>query len=314
MLIGHQKQWQFLKKSAKSGKISHAYLFSGPEHLGKKKIALEFVKLINRWQGPAEGGRVVGGWSPDLILIAPQQGGEIQISQIKELIQKLSLKSYSAPFKCAILDKAHLMNQEAQNCFLKTLEEPKGKTLLILITESPEMLFPTIRSRCEIIKFFPVKAAEIENYLETQAKRWVKMKAKPSSTDQGISRKESAQIIKLSMGRPGLAIDFISDPQKLENQKRIIKELIEISKSDLSFRFQYVRDLSKNPNLKEILEVWLFYFRSILLGSLTPKFKSPGYTPPRLKNILKKIQSTIFLISNTNINSRLALEILMLEL
>ena len=298
MLIGHQKQWQFLKKSAKSGKISHAYLFSGPEHLGKKKIALEFVKLINEWQGPAEGGRVVGGWSPDLILIAPQQGGEIQISQIKELIQKLSLKSYSAPFKCAILDKAHLMNQEAQNCFLKTLEEPKGKTLLILITESPEMLFPTIRSRCEIIKFFPVKAAEIENYLE----------------NQGISRKESAQIIKLSMGRPGLAIDFISDPQKLENQKRIIKELIEISKSDLSFRFQYVRDLSKNPNLKEILEVWLFYFRSILLGSLTPKFKSPGYTPPRLKNILKKIQSTIFLISNTNINSRLALEILMLEL
>jgi len=298
MLIGHQKQWQFLKKSAKSGKISHAYLFSGPEHLGKKKIALEFVKLINEWQGPAEDGRVVGGWSPDLILIAPQQGGEIQISQIKELIQKLSLKSYSAPFKCAILDKAHLMNQEAQNCFLKTLEEPKGKTLLVLITESPEMLFPTIRSRCEIIKFFPVKAAEIENYLE----------------NQGISRKESAQIIKLSMGRPGLAIDFISDPQKLENQKRIIKELIEISKSDLSSRFQYVRDLSKNPNLKEILEAWLFYFRSILLGSLTPKFKSPGYTPPRLKNILKKIQSTIFLISNTNINSRLALEILMLEL
>lgn len=272
MLIGHQKQWQFLKKSAKSGKISHAYLFSGPEHLGKKKIALEFVKLINRWQGPIEDGRVVGGWSPDLILIAPQQGGEIQISQIKELIQKLSLKSYSAPFKCAILDKAHLMNQEAQNCFLKTLEEPKGKTLLILITESPEMLFPTIRSRCEIIKFFPVKTAEIENYLETQ----------------GISRKESAQIIKLSMGRPGLAIDFISDPQKLENQKRIIKELIEISKSDLSFRFQYVRDLSKNPNLKEILEVWLFYFRSILLGSLTPKFKSPGYTPPKIKKYSKK--------------------------
>lgn len=313
MLIGHQKQWQFLKKSAKSGKISHAYLFSGPEHLGKKKIALEFVKLINRWQGPIEDGRVVGGWSPDLILIAPQQGGEIQISQIKELIQKLSLKSYSAPFKCAILDKAHLMNQEAQNCFLKTLEEPKGKTLLILITESPEMLFPTIRSRCEIIKFFPVKTAEIENYLETRAlaKRGDE---RSSSTNQGIPEKESAQIIKLSMGRPGLAIDFISDPQKLENQKRIIKELIEISKSDLSFRFQYVRDLSKNPNLKEILEVWLFYFRSILLGSLTPKFKSPGYTPPRLKNILKKIQSTIFLISNTNINSRLALEILMLEL
>jgi len=290
MLIGHQRQWQFLKKSAKSGKISHAYLFSGASHLGKKKIALEFVKLIN--------GAEINENHPDLILIKSSEGGEIQISQIRELIQKLSLKPYSAHFKCAILDEVHLMNEEAQNCFLKTLEEPKGKTLLILITESPEMLFPTIRSRCEIIKFFPVKSSEIENYLE----------------NQGIAKSKSREIAQLSMGRPGLAIDFISDPQKLENQKRIIKELIEIAKSDLSSRFQYVRVLSKNPNLKEILETWLFYFRSILLGSLTPKFKSPGYTSPRLKNILKKIQGTIFLISNTNINSRLALEMIMLEL
>jgi len=290
MVLGHQKQWQFLKKSAKSGKISHAYLFSGENHLGKKKIAIEFVKLIN--------GAEIDERHPDLILIKSAQGHEIEISQIRGLIQKLSLKPYSAPFKCVILDEAHLMNQEAQNSLLKTLEEPRGNTILILITEAPEMLFPTIRSRCEIIKFFPVKSSEIANYLESQ----------------GIPEKESKEIAHLSMGRPGLAIDFVSDPQKLESQKRVIKELTEISKSDLSFRFQYVKSLSRNPNLKEILEIWLFYFRDILLGSLKPGLKPSDYTFLRLKNTLKQIQSTIFLISNTNVNSRLALEILMLDL
>jgi DNA polymerase-3 subunit delta' len=286
MIIGHEKQWQFLKKSAQSGKISHAYLFSGPEHLGKKKIALEFVKLIN--------GAEINENHPDLILIAPQPGGEIQISQIKELIQKLSLKSYSAPFKCLILDKAHLMNQEAQNCFLKTLEEPKGKTLLILITESPEMLFPTIRSRCEIIKFFPVQKLEIENYLRSQ----------------GISEDEVQEIAELSLGRPGLAIDFISDPQKLENYQRVIKKLIEIPNLPLAGRFQYARELAKGSDLREILEIWLSYFRNILLS----KLKTNQKLLTSDINRLREIQETNFLISTTNVNSRLALEILMLDL
>ncbi len=290
MIIGYGKQWELLKKSVEEGRISHAYLFSGPAHLGKKKVAFEFVRLIN--------GADINENHPDLILIKSAQGGEIQISQIRELIQKLSLKPYSAPFKCAILDEAHLMNQEAQNSLLKTLEEPKGKTILILITGAPEMLFPTIRSRCEILKFSPVKSSEIEDYLE----------------GQGISEQKSREIAKLSLGRPGLAISFISDPKKLESQKRVIKELAEISKSDLSFRFRYAKDLSRNPDLKEILEIWLFCFREILLGSLTPGFKITGYTFSRLKNIIKQIQSTIFLISNTAVNSRLALEILMLEL
>jgi len=306
VVLGHKKQWQFLKKLAESGKISHAYLFSGSEHLGKKKIALEFVNLIN--------GKEIKEGHPDLILIKPDQGKEIQISQIKELIQKLSLKPYSASFKCAILDGAHSMNQEAQNCFLKTLEEPKGKTLLILITESPEMLFPTIRSRCEIIKFFPVKTAEIESYLESQ----------------GISKEKSQEIARFSLGRPGLAIDFLNNPQKLENYKRVIKELIGISSSSLAGRFQYAEEMSKSNNIKEILEIWLSYFRNVLLKQCSdfgtehqysfPRAKKGNFLLPpslslgKLKNIISQIQNTSFLISSTNVNPRLALEILMLDL
>jgi len=292
MIIGHQKQWQFLKKSLELGKLSHAYLFSGQTQLGKKKLALEFAKLIN--------GENFDFGHPDLILIEPSEGREIQIVQIRELIQKLSLKPYSAPAKVAIIDQAHLMNSEAQNCFLKTLEEPKGNTILILITEAPETLFPTIRSRCEIIKFYPVKISEIENYLKSQ----------------GISKEKSEEIAKLSLGRPGLAIDFLTDPQKLENQKKVIEELIKIAsqKASLSLRFQYVRELAQAPKLREILNIWLNYFRTVLLEQfLENKVKKPEYPSSRLKNIIKQIQNTNFLISTTNVNLRLALEILMLQ-
>jgi len=283
MIIGHQKQWQFLKKSVKLGKISHAYLFSGQEHLGKKRIALEFVKLIN--------GENFGLGHPDLILIEPKGGAPIQIAQIRELIQKLSFKPYSALFKVVLIDQAHLMTKDSQNSFLKTLEEPKGRTLLILITQAPERLLATISSRCEIIKFSPVKEDEIKSYLKEK-----------------LSDKDWEEASKFCLGRPGEAIDFVSDHQKLENRKKIIKELIKISNSELASRFQYAKELSRESNLREILDIWLSYFRNVLLE------KNSQYSFPRLKNILNQIQNTNFLISTTNINSRLALEILMLEL
>ncbi|MDI6592047.1 MAG: DNA polymerase III subunit [Patescibacteria group bacterium] len=305
MIIGHQKIWQFLKKTAQQNKLAHAYLFYGPEKIGKKTLALEFIKLLNCQNTdfkakPCQNCRscrdIQKGQHPDLFLI---QNFPIQISQIRELIWRLSLKPYSAPFKAAIIDQAHLMTKDSQSCFLKTLEEPKGKAILILISETPQLLLPTILSRVQKIRFLPVKKIEIENYLRKNM----------------VGEKEFQAITKISLGRPGVAKDLVTIPQKLENYQKAIKELIQISNSDLSSRFQYVKDLSKQPNLIEILNIWLSHFRNILIEKcLIGNIRYPDYSLEKLKNILKKIQSTIFLISTTNVNPRLALEILMLEL
>ena len=157
MLIGHQKQRNFLEKTAKSDKLAHAYLFCGQEKLGKKTIAVEFAKWLFKED-------VIKRQHPDFIFIEPEKK-EIQISQIRECIWRLSLKPSVAPFKIAIIDEAHCLNQEAQNSLLKTLEEPRGKTLIFLVTEYPERLFPTIISRCQILKFYSVPKEEIERYL-----------------------------------------------------------------------------------------------------------------------------------------------------
>jgi len=308
VIIGHQKQLNYLKRIAESGKIPHALLFSGQKKLGKKTIASEFIFWLFEEPGVP---KILG--HPDFILIEPQEKhpeaersslrgspapssalvrGQIQINQIRDLSWRLSLKPIKAKLKAVIIDEAHSMTPEAQNCFLKTLEEPKGNTILILITEKPNFLLPTIVSRCQIIKFYPVKKDEIERYLKNQ---------------EGLSEGEIEEILEIAQGRPGRAVELAFAKEKFEFYKKRTKELAKIFNSNLSSRFQYAKEISTKENLQEILEIWLNYFRNIFIKNCsTPSAKHLG-------NILQQIQRTIYLISTTNINPRLALEILMMN-
>ena len=145
MLIGHKKQWEFLENKFKANQLSHAYLFTGEEGIGKKLFAEEFAELI-------------GCKFPDLKIVEKKDDKtEIDVSQIREVQNFLAYKSYNGGLKIVIVNDAHLMNQEAQSCFLKTLEEPKGDTILFLVTSKPDMLLPTIFSRCQTMKFFKPK-------------------------------------------------------------------------------------------------------------------------------------------------------------
>lgn len=335
MLIGHNKQWQFLTKSFELGRIPHSLLFQGQKKVGKRNFALEFIKFINCQDEKISGvpcqkclscremEKICSphrGTHPDFILVEPLKK-EIQISQIRDLSLRLASKPFLASFKSAIIDKAHLMSPEAQGCFLKTLEEPKGKVLLILITEYPKRLLPTILSRVQRIKFYPVKKADIKSYL----------------ISQGLSENKAKELSDISFGKPGRAIEFLLTPAKLDYQKQKIADLIKICDSSLAFRFQYLKDLSLEVNdLKEVLEVWLRYFRKKLLeatndqpasstrstrvlarrvgGQPVISKQQPGYSLSKLKEIVQLIQDTFFYISTTNVNPKLALEVLFLEL
>lgn len=327
-IIGHQKQWQFLRKSAELNRFNHAYLFWGQSHLGKRVIAKEFVRLLNCQEDPRHFSNSSSGqtnftkssggcqkcWScrafqreihPDLIFIK-SEGKEIKISQIRHLQYFLSFRPHSSLFKAVVLEEAERMNSEAQSCLLKTLEEPSKNSLLFLLTEHPRMLLPTILSRVQTIKFFPVPKSEIKDYLKTHK----------------ISSSNIELISSLSFGRPGLALEFSKNPEKLEKAYKIIKEIAEMSQLELAYRFQYVKTLvSQEHDPKEILESWLRYFRDILrikIG-LPPELEissSFGYNPsiPQIKQIINSIEKINFLISSTNVNLKLALEQIMLKI
>ena len=127
--MGIKSSGNFLKKKFEAGQLSHAYLFTGEEGIGKKLFAKEFAEFV-------------GCKFPDLMILSGANkkdpvfgdGGEIKVSQIREVQNFLSYKSYNGGYKIVIVDGAEKMNAEAQNCFLKTLEEPKGQTILFLIS------------------------------------------------------------------------------------------------------------------------------------------------------------------------------------
>ncbi len=176
MQVGHKQQWDFLKQALVNNRLGQAFIFSGEEKIGKKKVAFEFAKMIfcEKIEGaPCQSCQscllVEKNHHPDFIFIAPQKR-EIQIDQIRDLQKEIYLKPVLAKMKIVVINDAHCLNTQAQNCFLKTLEEPKEQTIFILITSLPAVLLGTIQSRCETIKFYPSKNQAISLEFEDSLK------------------------------------------------------------------------------------------------------------------------------------------------
>lgn len=307
MIIGHQRVLEFLRVSVKKQRIAHAYLFTGPAHLGKRTVALEFVRMLL-------GEEINKAVHPDVLIIKPEiietdkgikKELEISIKQARKIQHQMSLFPYQADYKIVLIDKVDQMTNEAANCLLKTLEEPSGKAVLILVTANQQMLLPTIISRCQIVNFLPIAGEEIKKGIERK-------------------NKEMDRIIRLANGRPGLAIQYLENPELLEKQDKIINQLEKMLRADLSERYQYIEEITKDvPVARQILNIWLFWFRDLFLlanncsdltlYSETDKYKD-CYSLLKLKKIIEAIKKTDRLLANPSINARLALEVLMLEI
>lgn len=313
-MIGHKSQWQFLRNSAKLGKLPHAFLFLGPSKLGKKTLALELAKFLNCQDKKDEKkpchrcyacGAIEKLQYPDVIFIR-SEGKEISIDQVRHLNWQMSLKPYSAKIKLAILDDAHNLNQEAQNCLLKTFEEPRADSILILITEYPARLLATIHSRAQKIRFFPVALEEIRSYL---------LSAKTSV-------QKAEEIAVFVDGRPGAAVELLQNEEVLNFYRQRVKEVEGLFSQNLGSRFQYAKSLSEK-NLLEInqtFQIWLRFFHGIFLG--LARKSGPLQISEKLKNlplahiqkIIQQIETTQTLINFTNVNTKLALENFLLQL
>ncbi len=309
MFIGHQKQWHFLKDSFENKKLPHALLFCGQEKIGKKKVAIELAKYINCTGGdkPCDNCRncldIERGLFPDFVLIAPpKKQSKIQIAEIRNAVKRLSLKPYSSSLRIALVDRAHLMTADAQGCFLKFLEEPKGDSLIILATEYPETLLPTIRSRIQKVGFYLVSGRKIKKYLQRK----------------GAEEKKAEILSAVCGGKPGVALDLLENPDILEQRKRTVQDFISLSKGDLVLRLDYAKKFFKEPKfeLQEVLDAWLHYLRKIFLVQATEdKESNPfDYSLSESRKIISLIQETKFLVSTTNVNPRLAFEILLMEI
>ncbi len=163
---GQDRALAILERAIGNARIPHALLFAGPDGVGKETVAnlLAAGLLCNR--GPSlepcltcpSCRKTTANVHPDVHLLVPEKN-VLNIETVRSLTGRLQMTAYEGRFKIAILRDAHTMNPAAQNALLKTLEEPPGAAVLILVSPAPHLLLSTVRSRCQRIAFAPLDRA-----------------------------------------------------------------------------------------------------------------------------------------------------------
>ena len=231
-IIGHDRQVDILKRALANGALAHAYLFSGEPGIGKRLTAYALAAALNcEAPGPAGGcgacpacRRIAGGIHPDVRVVMPESrdeqllstwsskeiekaSDEIKIDQIRRAQESISLKPSEGRKKVLIVDGAETMNEASQNAFLKTLEEPPGDSLIILITSLPQSLLPTIRSRCQALVFQPLPRHTLAEVIRE---------------NRGLSEEDAWFIAALSRGSLGRALAMDVQKEKAERERFLV--------------------------------------------------------------------------------------------
>ncbi len=298
-IAGQKQAKAFLETAVKNGDIASAYLFEGPRGVGKATFALEFAKALNcenlEVKPCNECGtcRRIGAMSyPDLILLLPgnpddwlQELGEsgrvrppsydpskeISINQIRELKEELSKAPYEGKYRVVLVLNAENLSLEAQNAFLKTLEEPPKRTTFILISSEPDRVLPTVISRARRVKFTALKEDEFLSlpFLGENARL----------------------LYKLSGGSPGIAL-LLKETNLLEVRNSVLQVLRD---HDFDTLKNEIAPMFSSSNSKGELLFFINVYQSIIRDIYLLKFgvKSELLVNSDLYNELKRASNKL---------------------
>ncbi|MBD3359562.1 MAG: DNA polymerase III subunit delta' [Candidatus Buchananbacteria bacterium] len=331
--IGHNKIVKILQKSIESNKLAHAYLFSGKEGLGKRFLAEKFINSILCHDYNLQNKQEVKSLPcndcvfcnqlnkkihPDVYFLKKEEDKKnISVEQVREMQKVLHMASFLNSYKIALIDSADDLSESAQNALLKILEEPKSKTILLLISSDYKGLLPTIVSRCQIIRFLPLANETIFKHL----------------LELGASREQANLLAALSHGQIGGAINFYKNQDFLNEYIENTKQFLALFNNNISNQFKILDNLlvgfknnfEINNQLNKELDYWQLVLRDILamqynldnlvinlyfkdkLADLAKKYKSW-----QIIELLAKIKAVKQYLKY-NINPRLAVENLVLN-
>ena len=326
--IGNEKATGSLRRALAGDRLPHAILIAGPESVGKMALAVDLAAALNCTGDGRPCGKCAGctrtrrRLHTDVHVVGIQMadGGRsrtlIGIDQVREVQREAALAPFEGECKVVIFDGAELLSEDASNSLLKTLEEPPPGVYLLLLTAKPEALLPTVVSRCQLVDLKPVPADAIAAHL-----------AERLGTDADVAERSA----RLSGGRPGWAIRAAGEPGLLEAVEEKVDEVEEVVKGSMEARFEHAArlgsaaDRDREAGRRE-LEVWLSWWRDVMLVkegvpqlaanlSRIDSLKSVAemLTRQQITGAIRAIRRTRRLIAR-NVNSRLALEVMMLDL
>ncbi len=312
-ILGQEMPIKIIQNAIKREKCAHAYLFVGPEGVGKKSTAFAFACLLNcknRIAIDSKGEKhefngdnldlqdiniydscgecisckkIKKGIHPDVSFIYPEKK-DIRINQMRVLKYQAQFKPMEGRWKVYIIDKAHMMNKESANSVLKLLEEPPDKVLIILIAQNKYGILPTIISRCQVIKFNMLPSDLIIRSLKEK---------------YNIEEKKALFFSRLSHGSIGKA--FSCYEEKMDETKKKADSLIsKINKGDFISLFSESEKLSfskEKEELKKILNIMIVFYREKM-------YENPASEYIRILEVILQTKESI----KRNINVGLALD------
>jgi DNA polymerase-3 subunit delta' len=265
---GQDRAIAALNAALTSRNVHHAWLFHGPEGVGKELAAVGLAQALTCPEKPFVGCGTCGSCTrmakrnhPDVTWVMPEDelvrrglagrsdfsatpSRDIRIEQVRKLQERLAFRALEAKHKVALIITAHAMNPSAQNALLKTLEEPPRDTILILVSSAPDKLLPTIRSRCAKAPFGPLPQAFLA----------AKVKAKSKCDDA-----TAAMVAAMSGGSLSRALAY--DPETLAERKELIERFEALTPGDargwLEMAEVLGEDRVKAEAALEVLQVWL---------------------------------------------------------
>lgn len=327
-VVGHEWAVTLLQNSFTRGSISHAYLFTGSPRIGKTTLALNLAQALNCTgedipcgeclschkisQGIHPDVRMVDSAYQERLLEGREGSTALGIDVIRSIQSDVVLKPFEGRWKVFIIPQAENMTPGAANCLLKTLEEPPPHVVLLLAALHTDLLFPTVVSRCQVFNLRPPSIDLIREALE---RRW------------GLEGERAHLIAALAAGRMGWAVEAVQNEALLKERNGRLDELLSLPAARRLERLSFAQRWGSQPQrAKEILTLWLGWWRDLLLakeGCLDKMEnidrrnalveEARAHELGEIKEFISSIRKVLQQLES-NVNLRLALEVLMLDL
>ncbi len=298
-LIGHKKHLQYFENLAASGTLHHAYALLGPDHIGKKTLAQHIIASIlhtSLHKLPIH---------PDFLHVdrMDEEGKlkrDITVEHIESVTSKVSRSPIAGAYNVILIEDADKMNSFAANSLLKTLEEPVTPTIFFLLSPSEEKFLPTIQSRVHMIQLSRIPSEQFLTELR----------------DIFPEEKNLDEIVKMSGGLPGLALEWIENPEAFKNYKFEVDRFFSLFHKPFFEKLSIVEPLfgdkkahiEGRQELTQILHIWENCIHVSLQEAGFPQMSS-GVAVPLYDIILETI-----IRLGQNVHPRLAIENLLLTI
>ena len=254
--VGHERVVQQLATGARTGRPAHAYLVTGPNGVGKRTLVRAFTASL-LCDAPVAGDacgtcaqctRVAAGTHPDVLVVRRDEDRrDIRTEQARELTRWLTLRPLMATRKVAVVDEAERLNEHGQNALLKSLEEPPGAAVLVLIATDPSLLLPTVRSRCLRLRLDPLPGTLVDRVL----------------AERGVAADVRATIVSRAEGSPGRALALVDDPHHEAARRRMVDQLARLGGASAADCSGVAQALGRD-DADVALETALSWYRDLL--------------------------------------------------